>query len=77
MNNLMIEALPYRIRVGVTGHRSLDDAALLRKTVDNILTEKWIEAFDEDSQKLLRSSPIAFTVVSPLAEGADRWWQRR
>lgn len=68
----MIEALPYRIRVGVTGHRSLDDAALLRKTVDNILTEKWIEAFDEDSQKLLRSSPIAFTVVSPLAEGADR-----
>lgn len=57
---------PLRIRVGVTGHRSLPDDATIAATVDEILSRL---------QSRLPSTPatsVLFEVVSPLGEGADR-----
>ncbi len=58
--------VPFRLRVGVTGHRQLVDEDQLAVAVQRALTE--IRALlppDEHTSVLL-------TVVSPLAEGADR-----
>ena len=58
--------IPARIVVGVTGHRRLDNEALLAAEVEAIL---------ERIKSLLpplKSTPVVFTVLSPLAEGADR-----
>src|SRR5437588_722239 len=59
-------AIPYRLRVGVIGHRHLPDDPLLVEQVDRAL---------ERVRQLVPSSPdtpIRLAVVSPLAEGADR-----
>jgi hypothetical protein len=59
--------LPFRVRVGVTGHRALENADSVadraRRVLDTI-----------ETQVLRRSAatPVVFTVVSALAEGADR-----
>jgi hypothetical protein len=58
--------IPFRLRIGVTGHRRLDDEEALAGQVRRAL---------ERATELLRASPhtqVLFTVVSPLAEGADR-----
>ncbi|MGA2286503.1 MAG: hypothetical protein ABSG55_09565 [Dehalococcoidia bacterium] len=59
-------SVPFRLRVGVTGHRRLDDeealAAQVRRTFQRL-------------RALVPSSPlkpVLFTAVSSLAEGADR-----
>jgi hypothetical protein len=58
--------IPFRLRIGVTGHRRLDDeealAAQVRRTFERV-------------RALVPSSPftpVLFTAVSLLAEGADR-----
>jgi hypothetical protein len=59
-------AIPYRLRVGVIGHRRLPDDPRLVEQVDRAL---------ERVRQLVPSSPdtpIRLAVVSPLAEGADR-----
>src|SRR5207248_9668554 len=59
-------AIPYRLRVGVIGHRRLPDDPLLVEQVDRALGRV---------RQLVPSSPdtpIRLAVVSPLAEGADR-----
>ena len=59
-------AIPYRLRVGVTGHRRLPDAPLLVEQVEQAL---------ERVRQLVPSSsytPLRLAVVSALAEGADR-----
>ena len=55
--------IPLVVRIGVTGHRTLIDEERLRRDVDNILRR-----LDE----LVGDVPHCYTVVSPLAEGADR-----
>jgi hypothetical protein len=58
--------IPFRLRIGVTGHRRLDDAEALAGQVRRVLKR---------IRDLLPGSPytpVLFTVVSPLAEGADR-----
>ena len=58
--------IPFRLRIGVTGHRRLDDEEALAGQVGRAL---------ERVKELLPASPytrVLFTVVSPLAEGADR-----
>lgn len=67
--------LPVRIRIGVTGHRVLPDDKVLRESIQNILTSQYLEAFDDHSRQTISSmgpAPVAVTIVSPLAEGADR-----
>ncbi len=55
--------IPFSLHIGVTGHRRLSDADRLRRSVDQVLSQ--LDA-------LLRPAVHGFTVVSPLAEGADR-----
>ena len=68
-------SVPFRVRVGVTGHRELPDPQALSSKIKEAIERIIPELFDNESKNLLRSSthtPIAHTVVTPLAEGADR-----
>jgi hypothetical protein len=65
MDGHMAPPLPYELRIGVSGHRVLADEAAVSRTVGHLL--------DKIEQTLNRpSTPVAWTVVSPLARGADR-----
>jgi hypothetical protein len=67
--------IPFRIRIGVTGHRRLNDVSALAASVSNIISSRYEECFGSSDRAALHNAtatPIAFTVVSPLAEGADR-----
>ena len=67
--------IPFRIRLGVTGHRELQDEEILKEKVRDVLEKKIYDLFDEDSKKRIRScpnTPIRFSILTPLAEGADR-----
>ncbi|MDD2366990.1 MAG: hypothetical protein PHN84_12580 [Desulfuromonadaceae bacterium] len=67
--------IPLRINVGVTGHRSISNEDKVRQQIFEILTGRWREALTITSVIKLDSAsslPIAFTAISPLAEGADR-----
>jgi hypothetical protein len=58
---------PFRVRVGVTGHRTLKDEASVACRVREVL--------DVIAAQVCRESvttPVVYTVVSALAEGADR-----
>ena len=55
-----------RLVIGVTGHRKLEDEQALAQKVRRVI-EKTQQEFAS-----LRSTPVVFTVLSPLAEGADR-----
>ena len=65
----MVESVgrvPLRIRIGVTGHRTLADEPAVSARVDEVLFRL---------QEILPSTPttsVLFEVVSPLGEGADR-----
>jgi hypothetical protein len=58
--------IPFRLRIGVTGHRRLDDERALAERVAVVLRR--IREVGPASPR----TPVLFTVVSPLAEGADR-----
>ncbi len=58
--------IPLRIRIGVTGHRHLPDEEVLRSKVGDVL--RTILALAAAPPNV----PVALTVVSSLAEGADR-----
>jgi hypothetical protein len=58
--------IPAQIIIGVTGHRKLRNERILAKQVQKIVI-KIKETIPE-----LKNIPVAFRVLSPLAEGADR-----
>jgi uncharacterized membrane protein YozB (DUF420 family) len=71
------QPVPYRIRIGVTGHRKLADEsldALVRQAIDTRLET----LFSEESRSSIARARqrgktcIRYSAVSPLAEGADR-----
>lgn len=71
----MTSNIPFRIRIGITGHRQLPDEEKLSEKITQVLKKDIFDLFDEDSKKLNCSSPytpIAFSILTPLAEGADR-----
>ena len=55
--------IPITIRIGVTGHRELPDELLIRKSINKVLSK---------IDKVLENDPHIFSIISPLAEGADR-----
>jgi len=72
------EPIPYRIRIGVTGHRRLDDPVAMQATVGKAIDAEVEKLFPPQSrQDIARvrragTTAISFRVLSPLAEGADR-----
>lgn len=83
-----MSSIPYRIRIGVTGHRKgLPDEEVLGTLIKHALGwEAWCNSkralpesvfglFDAEGQKemrKLRKTPIRFSIHTCLAEGADR-----
>ena len=61
-------AVPFRIRVGITGHRAVDaeQALALLETMDQVLAA--IGELVSGSPR----TPVVLSMISPLAEGADR-----
>ncbi len=72
------EPISYRIRIGVTGHRKLDDAESVKATVKRAIDAEVENLFPENSRRNIErvrqagTTGISFRVLSPLAEGADR-----
>src|ERR1017187_7394774 len=72
------EPIPYRIRIGVTGHRKLDDPAAVEALVKKAIDTEIEKLFSEDSKRKIKrvreagTTAISFRILSPLAEGADR-----
>ncbi|HEU4349755.1 MAG TPA: hypothetical protein VFR35_18410 [Actinoplanes sp.] len=58
--------IPYRLWVGVTGHRRIADATRLPQVLDHLL-DRILATVPASAQ-----TPLRLGVVSPLAEGADR-----
>lgn len=63
--------LPFRIRVGVTGHRTIKETELVSRKIGEILHDRVWELFDPPGQRKEPLTRLAFTVLSLLAEGAD------
>jgi nucleoside 2-deoxyribosyltransferase len=72
------ESIPYRVRIGVTGHRKLDDPAAVEALVKQSIDAEVEGLLPEDARlKMERArragtAAISFSVLSSLAEGADR-----
>ncbi|MGC1617499.1 MAG: hypothetical protein WA765_03320, partial [Candidatus Acidiferrum sp.] len=72
------EAIPYRIRIGVTGHRKLEDPAAVQAAVKRAIDDEVENMFPEKTRQNIErirragTTAITFRVLSPLAEGADR-----
>jgi hypothetical protein len=67
--------IPFRLKLGVTGHRQLSDTERLRARVDEVLDRHIPLLFPAKRRNEILGSartPIVFTVLTPLAEGADR-----
>jgi len=58
--------IPFRVRLGVTGHRMLTDEPAVAEAVRNRL--RLLEQWFPDTN----ATPVVFSIVSALAEGADR-----
>ncbi len=73
-----LEAIPYRIRIGVTGHRKLKDPiavqALIKRAIDAEVEKLFSEQSMRSIERVRRTgrTAISFSILSPLAEGADR-----
>jgi hypothetical protein len=73
-----LESNPYLIRIGVTGHRKLDDPvamkALVKKAIDTEVEKRIPEESSRKTERVQQAgtNAIVFRVLSPLAEGADR-----
>lgn len=72
------EPIPYRIRIGVTGHRNPEDPAKLRALVRQAIDTKVRELFPAQSRARVQQieeagvTKISYRVLTPLAEGTDR-----
>jgi hypothetical protein len=67
--------IPYRIRIGVTGHRSFPQPDAISALVSQVLGTKLNDLFDDASRNAIRqaqNTPVLLSIVSPLAEGSDR-----
>jgi hypothetical protein len=72
------EANLHCIRIGVTGHRRLDDPAAVEALVKRAIDAEAGKLFPARLRKKIEdgrqagTAPISYCAVSPLAEGADR-----
>jgi hypothetical protein len=72
------EANQYCFRIGVTGHRRLNDPAAVEALVKRAIDAEAGKLFPANLRKKIEDgrqagpAPVSYCVVSPLAEGADR-----
>jgi hypothetical protein len=72
------EPIPYRIRIGVTGHRKLIEPAALQAVVRKAIDAEVEKLFHQKSRQSIDrvrhagTTAVSFSILSPLAEGADR-----
>jgi len=72
------EPIAYRIRIGVTGHRKLDDPAVVQAAAKRAIDAEVEKLFPEKTRQDIErvrcagSTAISLRVLTPLAEGADR-----
>jgi hypothetical protein len=71
--------IPFRIRIGVTGHRKdLGNLADLEYLVKQTIDTQLDNLFPEEARDFIRCAraaddpPMRYSIVTPLAEGADR-----
>ncbi len=74
-----IEPVPYRLRIGVTGKRSgLPPLRLLRPMILEAVNKRVRELYPESQRGTVAKAfdhghpPVAYSILSALAEGADR-----
>lgn len=59
--------VPIKVVIGVTGHRKLADPDMVREKLNEMF-----ELVDKKFSRSLKNSDYSFSIISPLAEGADR-----
>lgn len=67
--------ISYCIRFGITGHRTLHDIPALSSSLNDFLNTGYLEAFMPEARRATNTATntlITFSIISPLAEGADR-----
>ncbi|MGO9776027.1 MAG: hypothetical protein ACLQGT_13130 [Terracidiphilus sp.] len=68
----------YCLRIGVTGHRRLEDPAAVEALVKRAIDAEAGKLFPAQLRKKIEdgrqagTAPVSYCVVTPLAEGADR-----
>jgi hypothetical protein len=73
-----IESISCRVRIGVTGHRKLGDPAAVETLVKKAIDAEVEGLLAEDARREMKrarrtgTAAIPFSVLSSLAEGADR-----
>ena len=75
MAHTKLPPIPFRVRIGVTGHRKLERESEVRAAVQQVLSEEIEKLFDDESRKFMAvavNTPLRFSVVTALAEGADQ-----
>ncbi len=71
-------AIPFRLRIGVTGHRELADPDAIARKVEEFIEKELPDLFDDPAavrahlQDTAHRTDIVFTIITSLAEGADR-----
>lgn len=68
-------SVDYHLKLGVTGHRTLHDIPLLSTCLRDFLNTGYLETFAPEALQTLEKATyaqVAFSIISPLAEGADR-----
>ena len=68
-NDVIHSHIPFRVQIGVTGHRNLILTEQLTKSVHDALTTQVKKILNWNEKKY---TPLIFSFMSPLAEGADR-----
>ena len=69
-----MKPIPYRIRIGVTGHRTLDNEIELKKQIFKVLNTEIPALFKSGLFPIRKgnTTELNYSVLTPLAEGADR-----
>ena len=62
----MLSPIPYEFRIAVTGHRNVPDEAAVSRAIEDVIARIGRTLADGDA------TPLAWTIVSPLARGADQ-----
>lgn len=60
----------FHIRIGVTGHRDIENIEKIKNTINRVLTETIVDILSPI--RLEAATPLSYSILTSLAEGADR-----